>query len=233
MPIGGYVPSSAISKPGVIANSAARPSSPYNGQVVYQTDTGQAFVWNGSSWVLLSTGTTGDIGLVKVIPTGATNGTVAANGTVTIGNAVSSVTVSGAFSSLYDVYQIIISGGAGSTGLGLNLTFGSAAANYYLMRSYVDWASATYADASVNNGSSFITAGAASTSGISFDLRVMNPNLAKVTAIYGQWAFMSTGGEGQQVIGYLNDTTQHTAFTITCSAGSITGGSIRVYGYRN
>ena len=178
------------------------------------------------------------MGLVKVIPTsvssaGGTAATLAANGTVTIGTSNTSVTVSGAFSSLYDVYQIIISGGAGSTGLGLNLTFGSAAANYYLMRSYVDWASATYADASVNNGASFITAGAASTSGISFDLRVMNPNLAKVTAIYGQWAFMSTGGEGQQVIGYLNDTTQHTAFTITCSAGSITGGSIRVYGYRN
>jgi len=178
------------------------------------------------------------MGLVKVIPTsvssaGGTAATLAANGTVTIGTSNTSVTVSGAFSSLYDVYQIIISGGAGSTGLGLNLTFGSAAANYYLMRSYVDWASATYGDTSVNNGSSFTNAGAASASGIAFDLRVVNPNLPKVTAIYGQWAFMSTGGEGQQVIGYLNDTTQHTAFTITCSAGSITGGSIRVYGYRN
>ena len=47
------------------------------------------------------------MGLVKVIPTGATNGTVSATGTVTIGIAVSSVAVAGCFSSLYKNYKIL------------------------------------------------------------------------------------------------------------------------------
>jgi hypothetical protein len=32
--------------------------------------------------------------------------------------------------------------------------------------------------------------------------------------------------------GYLNDATSYTAFTITASSGTMTGGTITVYGYR-
>jgi hypothetical protein len=53
-------------------------------------------------------------GLWKVIPSGATNGTVGANGDVAVGSAVSTVTVSGAFSSKYENYLITVTGGAGS-----------------------------------------------------------------------------------------------------------------------
>jgi hypothetical protein len=31
----------------------------------------------------------------------------------------------------------------------------------------------------------------------------------------------------------LNDTTAYTAFTLTTSSGTITGGTIKVYGYQN
>lgn len=43
---------SAIARPGVIANAAARPASPYSGQAVYQLDTNQLFFWTGSTWTL-------------------------------------------------------------------------------------------------------------------------------------------------------------------------------------
>jgi hypothetical protein len=33
--------------------------------------------------------------------------------------------------------------------------------------------------------------------------------------------------------GFLNNTTSYTAFTFTPSSGTLTGGTIRVYGYRN
>ena len=58
MPIGRYQATSALARPGVIPNAAARPASPYEGQVVYQTDTNQTFVWDGSTWTLLGPGTT-------------------------------------------------------------------------------------------------------------------------------------------------------------------------------
>jgi hypothetical protein len=41
---------SSIIKPGVIDNTAARPASPYEGQVIFQKDTDQLLVWNGTAW---------------------------------------------------------------------------------------------------------------------------------------------------------------------------------------
>jgi hypothetical protein len=42
---------SSIIKPGVIDNTAARPASPYEGQVIFQKDTDQLLVWNGTTWI--------------------------------------------------------------------------------------------------------------------------------------------------------------------------------------
>jgi hypothetical protein len=53
---------SSLIKPGVIDNAAARPTAPYEGQVIFQKDTDQLLVWNGTAW--------------KQIPTAATAGTV-------------------------------------------------------------------------------------------------------------------------------------------------------------
>ena len=33
-----------------ICTSATRPASPWTGQVIYETDTGLSFVWDGSAW---------------------------------------------------------------------------------------------------------------------------------------------------------------------------------------
>ncbi len=52
MSLSSRIAPSAIAKPGVIANAAARPASPYQGQVVYQLDTNGIYAWNGSSWTL-------------------------------------------------------------------------------------------------------------------------------------------------------------------------------------
>ncbi len=41
---------SSLIKPGVIDNTAARPASPYEGQVIYQKDTDELLAYNGSSW---------------------------------------------------------------------------------------------------------------------------------------------------------------------------------------
>ena len=36
-----------------VCTSTTRPASPFDGQVIYETDTDRAMVWNGTSWVVL------------------------------------------------------------------------------------------------------------------------------------------------------------------------------------
>jgi hypothetical protein len=43
---------SSLIRPGVIDNTAARPASPFEGQMVYQKDTDETLVWSGTAWVL-------------------------------------------------------------------------------------------------------------------------------------------------------------------------------------
>jgi len=49
MPISSYIPTSAVSKPGV-CTSSTRPASPYEGQVIYEIDTDKILTWTGSAW---------------------------------------------------------------------------------------------------------------------------------------------------------------------------------------
>jgi hypothetical protein len=73
-------------------------------------------------------------GLVLIKPTGATNGTVNDSGTVTIGSAVSSVSVNNVFSATYENYLILATYTVGAdTDLNFRLRVGGVdelAANY-------------------------------------------------------------------------------------------------------
>lgn len=53
MPISNYLPSSRLIAPGV-CTSTTRPASPFEGQVIYETNTKQTLVYNGSAWVMLT-----------------------------------------------------------------------------------------------------------------------------------------------------------------------------------
>jgi hypothetical protein len=146
----------------------------------------------------------------------------------TIGTAVASVTISSAFSSTYDSYQIVIAGGAGSAGLNLELTFGATATGYYSQLIYGTYNN-TASAAGVSNGSKFTYAGSAYSGGIAMSCYVGSPNLAKTTVVGS--AFMGDGFGGN-FNGTLQNSTQYTAFTVTASAGTLTGGTIYLYGYQ-
>lgn len=49
MPISQQIGSSSLAKPGV-CTSATRPASPYEGQMIYETDTDRVLVWTGTAW---------------------------------------------------------------------------------------------------------------------------------------------------------------------------------------
>ena len=50
MGISQQIGSSSLSKPGV-CTSSTRPATPYEGQMIYETDTDKVFVYNGSAWI--------------------------------------------------------------------------------------------------------------------------------------------------------------------------------------
>lgn len=218
MPLSSVLGAQSLVRPGV-CTSSTRPASPFEGQLIFETDTNRVVAYDGSAWVYaVDTDQPPGLQLVKA---------------QTIGSAVSSVTVSDAFSADFDVYEIIVSGGAHSTTAGINMTLGSASSNYYLTRSYVDYATATYGDTSVSNGVSWTAIGIGVTSSISVNVRIANPFATKQTIVSFNYGVAGTSFEYQWGGGFLNDTTSYTAFTLTPSTGTMTGGTIRVYGYRN
>jgi hypothetical protein len=149
----------------------------------------------------------------------------------TIGTTVSSVTVSDAFSSNFDNYKIIISGGVGSTAQNLLLTLGATVTGYHFSGWYVSsYATATLvADAQQNIGS--WTAGFGTTNALSGEIELQSPNLAKRTTVSIKGISTVASSVTFNFQGFLNDATQYTAFTITPNAGTMTGGTISVFGY--
>jgi hypothetical protein len=149
--------------------------------------------------------------------------------TQTVGTAVSSVQVTGAFSNTYDNYFITLTGGTGSATAVLRVQLGSTATGYYNAGNSIPYTGAAVLDQN-NNGTLWTTCGIQRTDFQQLQLFLFCPNRAQKTfmsATYTDTANMVALG------GYLNGNDQHTAFTISPATGTMTGGTIRVYGYRN
>jgi hypothetical protein len=156
----------------------------------------------------------------------------------TIGSAVSSVTVTGLFSATYDAYKIVISGGTGSantsirtqlrdggtTETGSFYKFASTGSQYADGVYAKDWSAGfttnfTYTGY-VNNTDAYLT----------YNVDLINPFLGKPTLISGQYAHLLSN---RQMAGYLDTTTSYDGLVISPETGTLTGGTIRVYGYQN
>jgi hypothetical protein len=213
-------------RPG-ICTSTTRPTTPYEGQVIYETDTNRTLVWDNAAWVDPSTGKSERSGIVKITPTGATNGTVSTNGDVTIGSGVSTTTVSGVFSSVFDNYLIVVSGGSNSLNSRIGLQLGSTNSGYKSSLIYNSW-NTTLGIVSTNTASNFQYAFNGASGGIYGEVYLSSPNLAKWTSMRGYWA--NTSDTGLHT-GVLENTTSYTNFTLVPLTGTMTGATIRVYGY--
>ena len=151
----------------------------------------------------------------------------------TIGAGVSSVTVTGAFSTTYDNYKIIISGGVASQTNMLNMTLGSTTSGYGRLQALYAFNSASLAIDNDNFTSSFVVVAGGSVNGLSGTVEVLQPFNATATSTYASTVnLIASGGNGlRTTFGALLNTTSYTAFTLTTSGGTITGGTISVYGY--
>ena len=146
----------------------------------------------------------------------------------TIGTAVSSVTVSGAFSADYDSYKIIVAGGAASTAVNLEFILGATTTGYTAAAVYNIYASpSAQGNAQVNIA--HWEAGRGDTTALTLNMDVHSPFLTEYTTFQSAW---SRAADAMAVVGgYLNNTTSYTGFTIETNTGTMTGGTIDVYGY--
>jgi len=148
----------------------------------------------------------------------------------TIGTAVSSVTVTSAFSSTFDNYRIIIANGTGTvSGGGIYLSLG-AGNTWYAHGTYELYSGTGYTVPQNATSTCFIGTMDTVNSGIGISLDIMAPGLATGSKVVG---LFHGGGYGGRFWGINTNLSANTAFTIAPTSGTLTGGTIKVYGYNN
>lgn len=148
-----------------------------------------------------------------------------------VGSGVSTVTVTDAFPSGYTTFEIHLDNIVGSVTFQsvARIQLGAIATQYYggyWGRNYLLGS----VENVTNNGSVCVIGRLFNGPGNLIRLTINNPNVATTTGWNGNW---SEGGEGGFLYGIQLSNSTATTFTITPSAGTMTGGTIRVYGYRN
>ncbi len=147
----------------------------------------------------------------------------------TIGSSVSSVTLSNVFSADFENYKVVTTGISNSSVATLRVQWGGSTGHYGGLSWLIYYGST--GTVTVNNGNNIpinYVVSAPADNGCEFT--VTRPNVNSYTQIMG------TG----MAAGYLNwfggsDFTvrSHTDLTLSTSAGTMTGGTVRVYGYNN
>jgi len=168
-----------------------------------------------------------DAGALQIGGSGVVSAGLVHISRTTIGSAVSSVTVSNAFSTDYDNYRIIISGGASSANTDLGLQLGATTSSYYYQLIYGSYGASVSAEGTTS-GTSHRYAGTAVTASLFACIDIQNPFLAEQTFIQSNHIRNTVAGVCR---GYLPNTSSYTAFTIAPNTGTLTGGTIDVYGY--
>jgi hypothetical protein len=150
----------------------------------------------------------------------------------TIGSAVTSVQVTNAFSATYENYRILVSGGT-STGDGdMRYSLDGITTGYYTGMTYVNFATATVLGINQTAATFFNWSGTTAASGNFYmDFDIKNPFTAKAKVGRGTFIQQSITGVAGESHMYNASTASATGFTITASVGTITGGTIYVYGY--
>jgi hypothetical protein len=147
--------------------------------------------------------------------------------TQTVGTGVSSVTVTGAFTTDYDNYLIVDSGGSMSADVPYAITLGASATGYYWSLLYASFTGTAPANSAGNNLASMQFCGGSQTRNGLVELN--SPFLVSNTEFRSRVRYGTVYGTN---VGLHGVPTSFTSFTITPSLGTMTGGTIRVYGYR-
>jgi hypothetical protein len=146
-----------------------------------------------------------------------------------IGSGVSSVTVTNAFSTTYDSYKVILIGSVSSTASGnaLNVTLGTTTTGYYYAGCFTSYNS-TVSGLGAANTSGWIV-GALENPDSSLEMEIYQPFQSKTTYFSANNTFPA--GRAGRVDGSQYSNTSFTDLKVTPQGGTLTGGTLYVYGY--
>ena len=148
----------------------------------------------------------------------------------TIGSAVASVNVTSAFSSTYTNYKIIVAGGTMSAATPLQLKLGASTTGYAYSLVYASFTTATPLAVVAASDSSFVYAGGGDTNGCYANIDLLRPFDAAYTQYSSTtYGLVTTAGFNT---GIHKVATSYTDFTLFPASGTLTGGTITVYGWR-
>ena len=211
-------------RPGVCLSSS-RPTAPYEGQMIYETDTDLTYIWGGSAWQQVSGGTAvGNSGLVYI-----TGGALSSTATDFVG----------CFTSAYDNYRIEMTQ--------LNATVGWFSARmlsgttplisgqYYLGSSGRTSGNVAAGDSAAAASMAYLAyayqAGGACVG--SYD--IMTPQKTTNTFFHGNYSVLNSGAGTYNFysggVG-VDNSTAYDGLRILHSGGATIAGNIRIYGYR-
>jgi hypothetical protein len=197
--------------------------------MIYETDTHRVLIWDNAAWIMVAD-TESPPALQIVKPSTVTGGTIVGN-SVAVGSGVSSVTLNGVFSAEFDAYKITYTGGVASASINLQTRLGSTTTGYRTAMNGVTTASAAVQAYDNNSNTSWIWTGGANTTWVNYNVEIWQPFLARPT--FCQNILISNGADNYWTVrGSLADSNSYTSVTILPSSGTITGGTMCVYGYR-
>jgi hypothetical protein len=189
-------------------------------------------VWNGTAWVIPNSPAQNPQGLEFISSTTCSSGGTATGGVVTIGSGVSSITIATAFSSTYDNYKIIMTGIVHSNpSANFFLALSGITSGYASTNTFAVPGTNTYsADSNANYSSGWV---GLTGNPSSHSIEMWGPYQTISKSWSSDYAARHSSSYLGKGMATNASTTQSSGFTLTFSSGTATGGTIRVYGYRN
>jgi hypothetical protein len=150
--------------------------------------------------------------------------------TQTVGTGVSSVPVTDAFNTDFENYLVTYNGATTATGECLRIQLGATTTGYYGNMIYANFASGAPASVGDNNIANWTHCSGGVNGFTNLQATIMRPFASATTTISSPY---QDGANAGHKSGWLNNSTSYTGFTLIVSTSyTITGGTIRVYGYR-
>jgi hypothetical protein len=179
------------------------------GMTAYIDADNTIYTYDGSNWVKMVSAST-PVGMEKIVEVPTTTG--------------GSVSFTDVFSNKYDNYKLV--GGFSTNNSGYcYIRFGGSSTNHLMSGEYQNWNSSTRNGDNGADGYCFLAGNTYN----GFASEIQNPNIAANTycnSVGGGASYTTT----THII--VQNITQFTGFTFVLGAGSFTGGSISLYGYR-
>lgn len=228
MSISSQLAASRLIQPGVIPNAASRPASPFQGQCIYQTDTNQLLVWNGTAWVIPNQTTTNPDGLELVKAQAFSGG---------------SVNITSCFSADYLNYKIVIDISSGGNGyLRLQMCSGTTpnTSGYSGVGAFSYLSAGSQFNDNVGTGNQAVSSAvvgvigsAGGVGGTSIEMFAPFDSRATTGMFIGGGNITNTGMQ-YATGGFIHyNGGSFNGFTLLSPGGATMTGTARVYGYRN